>query len=128
MNMTLPDRAYLHKIERLEIENERLRAENAALRKCATAQKSDFPQAWKIQQQQGAILAVLIEAEWISRDLALSAICANSVSSAQLDVQICKLRKKLLPLGVEIETLWGRGYRMTPSNKARLAQAIEAAQ
>ncbi|GAA2871795.1 DNA-binding response OmpR family regulator [Aminobacter niigataensis] len=31
-----------------------------------------------------------------------------------IDVWICKLRKKLLPLGVKIETVWGRGYRLLP--------------
>lgn len=31
-----------------------------------------------------------------------------------IDVFICKLRKKLSPLGVEIATVWGRGYRLVP--------------
>lgn len=29
-----------------------------------------------------------------------------------VDVWICKLRKKLKPLGVEIVTAWGQGYRL----------------
>jgi DNA-binding response OmpR family regulator len=29
-----------------------------------------------------------------------------------IDVWVCKLRKKLRPLGVNIETVWGRGYRL----------------
>ena len=31
-----------------------------------------------------------------------------------VDVFICKLRKKLKPLGLEIGTAWGRGYRFIP--------------
>lgn len=31
-----------------------------------------------------------------------------------IDVFICKLRKKLKPLGVEIQTVWGKGYRLLP--------------
>lgn len=31
-----------------------------------------------------------------------------------LDVMVCKLRRKLKPLGVEIQTVHSRGYRMTP--------------
>lgn len=31
-----------------------------------------------------------------------------------IDVWICKLRKKLRPLGVKIDTVWGRGYRLLP--------------
>lgn len=29
-----------------------------------------------------------------------------------IDVMICKIRPKLKPLGVEIETIWGHGYRI----------------
>lgn len=29
-----------------------------------------------------------------------------------VDVVICKIRKKLQPLGVTIQTVWGEGYRM----------------
>ena len=29
-----------------------------------------------------------------------------------VDVFVCKARKKLQPLGVNIETVWGRGYRI----------------
>ncbi|MER9912667.1 winged helix-turn-helix domain-containing protein [Mesorhizobium sp. M0050] len=31
-----------------------------------------------------------------------------------IDVFVCKLRKKLKPLGVEIQTVWGQGYRLLP--------------
>lgn len=30
-----------------------------------------------------------------------------------VDVFVCKLRKKLKGLGVSIETVWGRGYRLS---------------
>lgn len=30
-----------------------------------------------------------------------------------IDVFVCKLRKKLKPLGVDIVTAWGRGYRLS---------------
>jgi DNA-binding response OmpR family regulator len=35
-----------------------------------------------------------------------------------IDVFVCKLRKKLLPLGVVIDTVWGRGYRILPQGRA----------
>lgn len=37
-----------------------------------------------------------------------------------VDVFVCKVRKKLAPHGIEIGTLWGRGYEMSPRNVARL--------
>lgn len=37
-----------------------------------------------------------------------------------IDVFICKLRAKLRPHGLEIATIWGRGYELTPDARARL--------
>lgn len=31
-----------------------------------------------------------------------------------IDVWVCKIRKKIKPLGIEIQTLWGRGWRFVP--------------
>jgi len=38
-----------------------------------------------------------------------------------IDVWICKLRKKLQPLGVNIQTVWGQGYRLMPVASEREA-------
>lgn len=38
-----------------------------------------------------------------------------------IDVFVCKLRKKLKPLGVEIATVWGRGYRFVPLSRKEAA-------
>ena len=32
-----------------------------------------------------------------------------------IDVYVCKIRKRLKPLGVEIQTIWGKGYRLLPT-------------
>ncbi|MGV2188791.1 helix-turn-helix domain-containing protein [Agrobacterium vitis] len=34
-----------------------------------------------------------------------------------IDVLVCKIRKKLTPLGVTIDTIWGRGYRIIASGR-----------
>lgn len=36
-----------------------------------------------------------------------------------VDVIACKVRKKLLPFGVTFETVWGRGYRLSPDDRRR---------
>lgn len=38
-----------------------------------------------------------------------------------IDVFVCKLRKKLTPLGVEILTVWGQGYRLVPKAERKAA-------
>ena len=43
----------------------------------------------------------------------------NGTTENTIDAKICHLRRKLKPFGLVIETLWGEGYRLTPS--ARMA-------
>lgn len=34
-----------------------------------------------------------------------------------IDVFVCKMRKKLEPIGIRIDTLWGRGYALAVNSK-----------
>lgn len=43
-----------------------------------------------------------------------------------IDVMVCKLRKKLKPLGVEIGTSRGEGYFMDDANKSKLRDLMAA--
>lgn len=43
-----------------------------------------------------------------------------------IDVFICKLRKKMKIHDVAINTLWGRGYSMSPAAKQRATAMIDA--
>lgn len=43
-----------------------------------------------------------------------------------IDIFVCRLRRKLKPLGLVIETIWGTGYRLTIADPAQ-ADAIKAA-
>ncbi|WP_299941192.1 winged helix-turn-helix domain-containing protein [uncultured Nitratireductor sp.] len=37
-----------------------------------------------------------------------------------IDVYVCKVRKKLAPIGVRIDTLWGKGYALAISSKPQI--------
>lgn len=43
-----------------------------------------------------------------------------------IDVLISQARKKLRPLGIEIETGWGTGYQMTEPNRTALTALMES--
>ncbi len=43
-----------------------------------------------------------------------------------IDVFICKIRKKLDPLGVRIDTLWGKGYALAVQVKPRIVTEVAA--
>jgi hypothetical protein len=38
-----------------------------------------------------------------------------------LDVIMCKMRTKLRPHGITVETVWGRGYRLSRQARERMA-------
>lgn len=53
----------------------------------------------------------------VSRQSLLAALYPIEADEADIkiiDVFVCKLRRKLKPLGLEIGTAWGRGYRFVP--------------
>jgi DNA-binding response OmpR family regulator len=38
-----------------------------------------------------------------------------------VDVWVCRLRKKVAPLGIVIKTVWGQGYRLVAARRAEAA-------
>lgn len=63
------------------------------------------------EQLRAARGAVLTKEHLLSN---LYLVEADEAEIKIIDVFVCKLRKKLKPLGVEIGTAWGRGYRLVP--------------
>ena len=43
-----------------------------------------------------------------------------------IDVYVCKLRRKLGAYDIEIETVWGWGYRMPQASREELAELRSA--
>lgn len=69
-------------------------------------------------------VAVLVTREFASRIALHNAITAPGADEPPdpkiVDVYACKIRKKLTPRGIEITTVWGRGYRLTAENRAAI--------
>jgi len=55
----------------------------------------------------------------------------NMMPAKTVDVHICRIRKRLLPYGIEITTLWGNGYRLPLAGRRKtmdmIMQQVEAA-
>jgi len=72
-----------------------------------------------LTRQEQTILSALLAASprARSKEQILRELYLHDQDEAEIkivDVFVCKLRKKLKPLGLKIETLWGRGYRFIP--------------
>ena len=75
--------------------------------------------------QEGRALSCLLACDVVTRDQLLFAMYRDSPEKYEryekiADVWICKLRKKLNPLGISIETVWGLGKRIPSEDKAKL--------
>ncbi len=73
-----------------------------------------------LTQQEHAVFAALrrVSPRVRSREQLLSDLYHLQIDEPGIgvvDVFVCKLRKKLRPLGIEIDTVRGRGYRYLPA-------------
>lgn len=69
------------------------------------------------------ITAMLLTRNMVTRDSAYTVMFGERKDAPDpkiFDVFLCKVRPKLKYRGVDIETIWGRGWSMTQENKDRL--------
>lgn len=79
-----------------------------------------------LTRQEAALFEQLVAAGGavLSKDRLLSGLYlveADEPDIKIIDVFVCRLRRKLRPLGVEIGTVWGRGYRLVRTGEADAA-------
>lgn len=89
-----------------------------------------YPAAWRLTPQEAKMLSALYAAKGEARTHEALHIAVSGIEVETdpkiVDVYICKLRGKLKVIGVEIETIWAQGYRLTRAARARLDAAAEA--
>lgn len=73
-----------------------------------------------LTRQEAALFGQLVAlpGKLITRERLLANLYLVEADEPQIkiiDVIVCKLRKKLSPLDVDIQTVWGRGYRYVPA-------------
>ncbi len=112
------------RIARLEAENDQLRALVTELKSLAFGEWRP-PAEWLLTPSQQRIFALLLKRGQVTREQAASALWAlrpegEIPDRKVIDVQLCHMRKKLAPFGVQIRTLWGQGIALDPETRTRL--------
>jgi len=107
------------RLEAVENENEILRSRIRELE--AQLNKVDVvPMSFGLTAHEAKVFITLFNSGICSKEFLLNSVYEGAYDQPQLkiiDVFICKMRKKMKAFGVEIQTVWGRGYRMTPEMK-----------
>lgn len=110
-------------VQRLEAENDELRARVHVLEEMV-GMRLHVPLVFGLTAQEAALFGLLLKREIVTREAAMVVLYGaraggeGDVQVKIVDVFLCKIRKKLKPFGIAIETVWGRGFAMPPAAKA----------
>lgn len=87
-----------------------------------------MPPAWRLTPSEGALLNAILLRNGGSKQQLHAILFGGAIDGGPeikiIDVFICKLRRKLKPWGIQIETYWGRGYGIEAAS-LRLISAIK---
>ena len=120
------------KVDALEAENERLRDEVEVLREL-TGLTLEAPVCLRLTAAEAQVFGYLRRNEIATKPALMNLLYGlrpDSEAAAEkiVDVFICKMRKKVAPFGIAIETVWGQGHYLPPASKARVAELMEMQQ
>lgn len=116
---------YREEIARLRGKIELLEEENRQLRE-TLVRNIPFPAEWRLGPSRSAMLSCLYGAADGYRNIralyvAMLGLCSDTGEKI-VQVQMCLLRKRIAELGlpIEIETVWGLGYRLSVTSRVYL--------
>ncbi len=106
------------RIEELEEENRQL--------KDLLSPPVSFPIAWRLSPQECRLLSALFTHERLSHDVARAALQSRSDTPCQslVSANICHLRRKLKPMGIEIINIAWFGYAITQASRPIIRGAL----
>lgn len=111
----------------IEAENDELREKVRVLEELVGF-REEVPPIFCLTPAEGRVLGFLTKREVATKEQIMMAIYTDrpwiDVEIKIVDVFVCKIRKKIAKFGVEIDTIWGRGYRMLPASKAIIKQFL----
>lgn len=98
-----------------------------------TALGLDFlpPPEWRLTPAEARVFGCLLERELMTKDAAMAALYRDlgkdEPDQKIVDVYVCKIRNKVTPFGVSIETRWGVGYFLSAAVKAAVRERLAEA-
>lgn len=115
----------------LEEENYQLRERIMLLEQALTADYDRMPIGGLTSSEAVVLAAISSTPEGASKQRIFETLYAMRSSGEVpetkiVDVLVCKIRKKLKAIGVDIETVWGWGYRLPLASRETLAELRRA--
>ena len=108
-------------VKALEQENDELRERIRVLEEMVGI-RVEVPLVFGLTSHEAMLFGLLLKRDLVTKEMAMVGLYGDRPNLDPeikiVDVYICKARKKLRRFGVEIETVWGRVYRLSPECKA----------
>jgi len=112
----------------LEGENDALRARIRDLEAEVYGAPWRAPPELCLTRSEEKLLAVLVGREQVEKRFLFNELYGDRLDDVPndkiFDVFVCKLRAKMKPFGLEIQTIWGRGYTLPPETRRRLREGL----
>jgi hypothetical protein len=107
-------------------------AEAIAQLKANLAPRQGFQAIGRFSPQEEIVLAAILRFDMATFEQIYQGLYAgrygrDTPDNSIVKVHVCRIRHKLSPYGIAIESWYGRGYRMGPDSKARLRALIDRA-
>lgn len=87
-------------------------------------QTMDVQHAFKMTVQESRLLCALLDGKPHSKEAIFNTVWFDKMYDPPekkiVDVVICKIRKKLYPYQIRIETIWGAGYQLIDADRVAL--------
>lgn len=117
-------------VQALEQENDELRERIRVLEEIVGI-RIEVPLVFGLTAHEAMLFGLLLKRDLVTKDLAMLGLYGDRPNLDPeikiVDVYVCKARKKLRRFGVEIETVWGRGYRLSAQSKAIAQRLLDQA-
>lgn len=103
-------------VTRQQEEIEVLREKVRQLEEALTPTNSTVEIEWLLTSREARVFAHLTTREMATKQSVMAALYSDRPDEEPeikiVDVFICKMRKKLRPFGIVIDTVWGQGYSL----------------
>ncbi|NEI60938.1 helix-turn-helix domain-containing protein [Rhizobium leguminosarum] len=106
--------------DRIEFLEERIRQLEEALMPSSVM----VPVEYQLTSLESRVFAHLASREFGTKQSIMMALYSDRAEEPEIkivDVFVCKMRRKLRPFGVKIETIWGLGYRLAKPDVTEVA-------